>query len=109
MLDDKPAQGQLAFVHRTAETSKDALKQQRPKKQNRRKLAIENHCLLARVDGLTRAEIAVKTELPEKTVCPLVNQMLKDGILVEPGTRRATPTGSMAKVVVLSRYARASQ
>lgn len=55
--------------------------------------------------GCTRHELSVRMELPIQTVCGITLRILRAGLASEPGTKRQTPTGSMAAVIVHSEVA----
>ena len=100
MLSNVESQGQLNFVHKTAETSKTAARAARPKAQKRRQ-AILNHLLLAGGNGHTRHELAAKMAIPLSSSCSLANAMLADGELHETGETRLSPFGMPAKILTL--------
>ena len=89
--------------HRVADTSVEALKAVRPKNKGR-KLAIENHLLVSGHSGLTRHELAIEMSIPLSSVCGLVRSMLDSKAILEPGARRETPNGQMAKVLILPQF-----
>ncbi len=104
MLQKTSGQGQLPFVHKTAETSKQALESV-IKKRSARMLAVENHLLMAGAAGLTRHELAAKMNIPLSSVCSLVSKMLFSNTVAESGDTRPSPHGRAANVVRLARFA----
>lgn len=81
------------------QNKREVLEQTRPKHHGDRQRIV---VLLQELGdlGATRHEIADRLRLPLTTVCGRVNELKKMGEVTEPGTRRLTPHGKTAVVVV---------
>ena len=104
MLSKKSEQGNLAFVHRTAPTTKKAFAVALNKR-SQRTVAIENHLLMAGPNGLTRHQISDLMGVPLSSACSVVAKMLADDRIAETGETRLSPFGQPAKIVYLKRFA----
>ena len=65
---------------------------------------IQRECVLlalqeCRSNGATREELATATGLPLASICGRVNELLRLGLVRQPGLRRMTSSGRMAAVV----------
>jgi len=88
---------------RTAETSKQAYREVRPKIPLRKQqiiAAIRN----AKGVGKTREELAADLRIKESSVCCPVRKLLDDGTVVESGRTRTTSCDGKANVLVLPEY-----
>ncbi|SMP41621.1 hypothetical protein SAMN06265222_101628 [Neorhodopirellula lusitana] len=80
-------------------TRAEAHEAAKPKQADRTARAEE--ILLSRgATGCTRHELADLMGLPLQSICSPALRLLRDGLTVEPGIRRPTPSGGTAAVMV---------
>jgi len=96
------AQTELEFdpkplLHNSTPTSIAAAESQLSNKKQRDKEAIV--AFVKQHGGATRDELVQGLGLGVGTVCPRVFELIRAGVLVEPGEKRETRTGSKAYVL----------
>ncbi len=55
--------------------------------------------LVAHPGGLTRGELSLKSDAPEKTVCWAIRDWINDGLCAATGATRRTMSGHMAQII----------
>lgn len=91
-------QGQLNFVHRTAQTSRLATAGT-IRKRDQRAIDAMDQLSQAGTAGLTRHELADLMRIPLSSVCSLAARMIENGQAVEAGDTRLSPFGHAAKIL----------
>jgi len=89
-------------AHRHVDTSQEAAEKATPRTPGRRDLILS----IIRGQGprgCTIDELVLATGLLTQSVCPVVNQLHRERLIIDSGQRRPTRTGTAAKVWTLTK------